>query len=140
MDNDRPSLDAIYLNAVCPDKNGTYHPCPWLSVFDNRFHMHSTVPVIAVFTKYDDFKLTIGIDMEDKDPTDVDAEVERVFKEQYLTLVEGAWKHVRLESESLITILFFILPIMYQTCTRMANAVMTLSRRQLMFCRMIQSL
>lgn len=102
--------------------------------------MHSTVPVIAVFTKYDDFKLTIGIDMEDKDPTDVDAEVERVFKEQYLTLVEGAWKHVRLESESLITILFFILPIMYQTCTRMANAVMTLSRRQLMFCRMIQSL
>jgi len=77
--------------------------------------------------------------MEDKDPTDVDTEVERVFKEQYLMLVEGAWKHVRLESELPLTILVFIL-IVDQICTRMANAVTTLSRRQLMFCRMMQSL
>ena len=69
--------------------------------------MHSTVPIIAVFTKYDDFKLTIGIDMEDEDPMDVDAEVERVFKEQYVALVEGASMHVRLESKLRLTTLVF---------------------------------
>jgi len=78
-----------------------------VTVFISCFYVHSTVPIIAVFTKYDDFKLTIGIDMEDEDPMDVDAEVERVFKEQYVTLVEGASMHVRLESKLRLIILVF---------------------------------
>ena len=68
--------------------------------------MHSTVPIIAVFTKYDYFKDVSEINMEDKNPTeeDVEAEAERVFNEQYLRLVGEASKYVRLESELFLTI------------------------------------
>jgi len=79
MDNDRPSLDLRYFGDVCPDKN---------------------VPVIAVFTKFDQFKLDIEMKLEDegRDPeTDLDAEVERVFEQHYLANLRGSPQFVRLE-------------------------------------------
>ena len=72
--------------------------------------MHATVPIIAVFTKYDYFKEMIETKIrkhQNKIPNqeDVDAEADMVFKEQYLRLVDGASTHVRLASRLLLAIL-----------------------------------
>lgn len=65
----------------------------------------STVPVIAVFTKYDQFRLDIEMNLEDRgcpEPaTEAPAEAERVFKEEYLRNLGEAPQFVRLESEVL---------------------------------------
>jgi hypothetical protein len=61
------------------------------------------VPVIAVFTKYDQFRRNIGIKLEDqqRDPSLLDAEVESVFNEHYMAGLPGppSPPFVRLESE-----------------------------------------
>ena len=60
------------------------------------------VPVIAVFTKYDQFKRNIKMKLEDegRDPgTHLDAEVERAFNRYYLTPLGGIPPFVRLEGE-----------------------------------------
>jgi hypothetical protein len=64
------------------------------------------VPVIAVFTKYDQYKRDIKIKLEDEgsdaDTThhlDLDAETERIFEEQFLAHLKGSPPFVRLESE-----------------------------------------
>jgi hypothetical protein len=62
------------------------------------------VPVIAVFTKYDQFKLDIRMKMEDqnRDPALLGAEVERIFNDNYLANLKGSPPFVRLESENFI--------------------------------------
>ena|SRR5260221_12515626 len=63
------------------------------------------VPVIAVFTKFDQFKRDIKMKLEDdgRDPeTDLDAEVEGVFKRHYLAGLAGSPPFIRLESEDFI--------------------------------------
>ena len=63
---------------------------------------HFPVPVIAVFTKYDQFKHDIKIKLEDqgRDPEmDVNAEVENIFKQHYLASLNGSPPFIRLESE-----------------------------------------
>ena len=60
------------------------------------------VPVIAVFTKYDQFKRNIKMKLEDegRDPEiDLDAEAENIFKQQYLASLNGPPPFIRLESE-----------------------------------------
>ena len=60
------------------------------------------VPVIAVFTKYDQFKRNVKMNLEDKgrDPKiDLDAEAEKIFEEHYLAGLSGPPPFVRLESE-----------------------------------------
>ena len=62
------------------------------------------VPVIAVFTKYDQFKRNIKMKLEDegRDPgMNVDAEVENIFKQHYLASLNGPQTppFIRLESE-----------------------------------------
>ena len=62
------------------------------------------VPVIAVFTKYDQFKRDIKMKLEDegRDPeTHIDAEVKSVFDQYYLGSLSGPPAFVRLESEDL---------------------------------------
>ena len=62
------------------------------------------VPVIAVFTKYDQFKRDIKMKLEDegRDPeTHFDAEVKSVFDQYYLGSLSGPPAFVRLESEDL---------------------------------------
>jgi len=63
MDNDRPSLDLKHFDAICPDKN---------------------VPIIALFTKYDQFKRNVKIKFKGHPETDIDAEVKRGFEQGYL--------------------------------------------------------
>jgi hypothetical protein len=61
--------------------------------------------VIAVFTKFDQFKLDIEMKLEDegRDPeTDLDAEVERVFERYYLSNLRGSPQFVRLEREDFV--------------------------------------
>ena len=60
------------------------------------------VPMIAVFTKYDQFKRNIKMKLEDegRDPEiDLDAEAENIFKQQYLASLNGPPPFIRLESE-----------------------------------------
>jgi len=98
MDNSRPELDLRHLEIICQDKKGT-SSC-------NVYERKSTwkflqVPVIAVFTKYDQFKIDIEITPEDphRNQAEVDAEVNRIFKEHYLDNLRRSSPFVRLESE-----------------------------------------
>ena len=65
----------------------------------------SLVPVIAVFTKYDQFRRETIFSLEDQgfdartDLARLNAEMERTFKEQYLAKLTGSVPVVRLESE-----------------------------------------
>jgi len=78
MDNDRPSLDLRHFDDVCPDKN---------------------VPMIAVFTKFDQFKIDLEMKLEDegRDPKELNAEAERIFNRYYLANLRGPPPFVRLE-------------------------------------------
>ena len=60
--------------------------------------------MIAVFTKYDQFRREIKFKLEDKDPdqTLLDLEIERVFGEQYLANLRGPPAFVRLESKGIV--------------------------------------
>jgi hypothetical protein len=58
--------------------------------------------VIAVFTKYDQFRRDIKSKLEDqhRDPeTQLEAESERIFNEYYLAGLTGPPPFIRLESE-----------------------------------------
>jgi len=60
------------------------------------------VPVIVVFTKFDQFKRNIRIELEDEgcDPQpDLDTKVESVFNQFYLARLSGRTPFVCLESE-----------------------------------------
>ena len=60
------------------------------------------VPVIAVFTKFDQFKRDMKMKLEDegRDPEmDLNAEVENVFNEHYLASLNGPPPFIRLESK-----------------------------------------
>jgi hypothetical protein len=61
--------------------------------------------VIAVFTKYDQFKREIKMKLEDqdRDPAHVDDEVENIFNEQFLGNLKGSPLYVRLESKDFVT-------------------------------------
>ena len=61
------------------------------------------VPVIALFTKYDQFKRDIKMKLEDEPnhpETDIDAEVKRVFEQHYLARLSGPPPFMCLESEN----------------------------------------
>ena len=61
------------------------------------------VPVIAVFTKFDQFKRDIKMKLEDegRDPDIyLDTEVENTFKRHYLDGLNGPPPFIRLESEN----------------------------------------
>ena len=60
------------------------------------------VPVIAVFTKYDQFKREVRMKLEDRhcDPgTNIDDEVEGIFNQHYLACLRSSPLCIRLESE-----------------------------------------
>ncbi|KAF8262884.1 hypothetical protein EI94DRAFT_1742403 [Lactarius quietus] len=80
MDNQRPGLDLKFYDKICPDPN---------------------VPVIAVFTKYDQFLFNVEMDVfddPDKFPDgDVSKEAKRLFQEYYLRPLGNNGRYVRLE-------------------------------------------
>ena len=60
------------------------------------------VPVIAVYTKYDQFKRNIRMKLEDEgrvQKIDLNVEVESKFNQHYLASLNGHPLFVRLESE-----------------------------------------
>ena len=60
------------------------------------------VPVIAVFTKFDQFKLDTKMTLEDQgrdQETNLNAEVEIVFNRRYLASFKEPPPFIRLESE-----------------------------------------
>ena len=66
--------------------------------------MISQVPVIAVFTKFDQFRRDTRMKLEDQDRDPDDGEIlndqiERIFKEEFLANLRGSPPFVRLESE-----------------------------------------
>jgi hypothetical protein len=80
MDNQRPQLDLKFYKDICPDQN---------------------VPVIAVFTKYDQFLRNVAMHLADY-PNDypdsnVSGVAEKLFQEYYLHPLGDDFRHVRLE-------------------------------------------
>ena len=59
------------------------------------------VPMIAVFTKYDQFRRDIMMKLQDqhRDPALLNDEMESIFSEQFLANLEGPPPFVRLESK-----------------------------------------
>ncbi|KAH9059281.1 hypothetical protein EDB87DRAFT_777548 [Lactarius vividus] len=78
MSDWRPQIDLRYFKDICPDRN---------------------VPVIAVFTKFDQFLRNVQMDVEDfGSPDDNVFEVaEKTFQEQYLHPLGEDVRYVRLE-------------------------------------------
>ncbi|KAN0131255.1 hypothetical protein V8E53_010959 [Lactarius tabidus] len=80
MDDHRPGLNLRFYENVCPDQN---------------------VPVIAVFTKYDQFRRNVEIDVSDDPNRYLDSNVSQVaeerFQEHYLRPLGDDVKYVRLE-------------------------------------------
>jgi hypothetical protein len=62
--------------------------------------------VIAVFTKYDQFKLDIEMKLEDEghdiDSALLSTRAENIFKDKYLAHLSGSPPFVRLESEDYV--------------------------------------
>ena len=81
---------------VYPCRNAT----PWIET--DIMMSDFQVPVIAVFTKFDQFKRDIKMKLEyegrDRE-TDFNAEVENIFNQHYLAGLNGSPRFVRLESE-----------------------------------------
>lgn len=101
MEDNRPSLDIALLHKICLNKNGVL-----LSRQKPCFHLVVEVPVIAVFTKYEVFRLEVRFSVEDKKGLDgkdllneTGRECEKVFQEKYLNILGGEPKVVRLEGE-----------------------------------------
>jgi hypothetical protein len=60
------------------------------------------VPVIAVFTKFDQFRRNIRMKLEDEghdQGMDLDAEVKNIFNQRYLASLNGPPPFICLESE-----------------------------------------
>ncbi|KAH8995784.1 hypothetical protein EDB86DRAFT_2804379 [Lactarius hatsudake] len=78
MDNQRPLLDLKFFKDICPDQN---------------------VPVIVVFTKYDQFRRNVQIHLEDFGSLDdnVFDVADKQFKEHYLGPLGDDIRWVRLE-------------------------------------------
>jgi hypothetical protein len=98
MDGHRPGLDLKFCKNICPDQNGVL-----LNVHDSVLMKHFVVPVIAVFTKYDQFLYNVEMDVSD-DPEEysdrsVSEVAEQLFQEHYLGPLGGDIGYVQLESE-----------------------------------------
>jgi len=86
----------------------------------------SQVPVIALFTKYEQFKRDIEIKLRNErghPESDIDAEAKRVFEQQYLSSLIGDPPSICLESKDFVSDTYILLISDLQGCTRMANGV-----------------
>ena len=105
MDNDRPSLDLKHFDDICPDKNGMSNCTIWTRIDAILTRGGFQVPVIALFTKYEQFKRDIKMKLEDEHnhaEMHIDAEVKRIFEQHYLTSLVGPPPFICLESEDFV--------------------------------------
>ena len=87
------------------------------------------VPVIMVFTKFDQFKREVKFKLEDqrRDPAllELDDEMERIFYEHYLANLRGSPPFVRLKCEYFVNPLGCIALIsVLQVCIGLADGVL----------------
>ena len=95
--------------------------------------------MIAVFTKYDQFKREVKMKLEDQprdsDPltgTNFDAQMDKIFNEHYLADLGGSPPFVRLESEDFINgLACTTLIAVPKECTSVTNGVRSLLKRLL---------
>jgi hypothetical protein len=87
--------------------------------------------VIAVFTKYDQFKRDVGMKLEDqsRDTTNLNDEMERIFKTEFLANLKGSPPTVRLESERFYQLACIMLIVVVQECTNLANGALISSKQ-----------
>ena len=99
MDGHRPGLDLKFYKDICSDQNGASFRT-FIMVF---FMQHFQVPVIAVFTKYDQFLRNVKIDVLDYPDHYLNRSVSEVakerFQEHYLHPLGEDVQYVQLESE-----------------------------------------
>ena len=59
---------------------------------------------MAVFTKFDQFRLDIQMKLEDedRDSAELGDEMEKRFRDEYFSKLEGSPPYIRLESEGFI--------------------------------------
>ena len=98
MNNQRPELDLKFYNDLCPDRNGA--PLRTLMILSNA---SLEVPVIVVFTKFDQFLRNVEmhlVDYPNEHPPDSKASdvAEEQFREHYLRPLGNEVRFVRLES------------------------------------------
>ena len=95
MDNQRPELDLKHFKDICPDENGK----PLLT-FPMIFTHEFPVPVIVVFTKYDQFLRNVKWHLEDygNPDDDITDAAERQFREHYLSHLGDGVRFVQLQS------------------------------------------
>ena len=97
MDNQRPELDLKFYKDISPDENGES-----LRIFVTVFDALLEVPVIVVFTKYDQFLRNVEMHLfdypEDYPDSDVSEAAKKQFREHYLDPLGDNVKYVRLES------------------------------------------
>jgi hypothetical protein len=105
--SDRPELDLRYFVDLCPEKYGMSQCDPIKLVLTSE---NFQVPVIAVFTKYEQFRVDIQMKLEDQpqhpgQESNLDIEVDRVLNQKYLAFLQNDAPQpppfVRLESEGL---------------------------------------
>jgi len=92
------------------------------------------VPVIVVFTKYDQFRRDIRMKLEDQgrdpdDPAILNAEMERIFNEEFLANLKESPPIVRLESEDFYQLAFITLISVPQECRDVTNGAQILLKR-----------
>ena len=87
------------------------------------------VPVIGVFTKYDQFKLDVEMDMEDGGIDGLETPETR-FEKYYLGHLGGA-RFVQLESAFRVQFLSYVLMLFCQECIGRMGRARILLKRQL---------
>ena len=82
--------------------------------------------MIAVFTKYDQFKRDVGMKLEDQgvDPAMLNDEMDRIFNQEFLANLEGSPPSVRLESERFYQLTCITLIAVIQRCTSLASGAL----------------
>jgi hypothetical protein len=99
MDGHRPGLNLKFHKDICPDQNGVSLRTFITAIFTQHFQ----VPVIAVFTKYDQFLRNVKMDVLDYPDKYLNRSVSEVAKEQfqehYLGPLGEDVGYVQLESE-----------------------------------------
>jgi hypothetical protein len=98
MDGHRPDLDLKFYKDICPDQNGVS-----LQTIITVLLKHFKVPIIVVFTKYDQFLHNVKMEVFDDPDKYLDRSVSEVAKEQfqehYLCPLGDDVGYVQLESE-----------------------------------------
>ena len=120
MDDHRPGLNLKFYENICPDQNGASLQTV-MTLFDKDITHHFEVPVIAVFTKYDQFLFNVEMDVlddPDKYPDcDVSQVVENRFQEHYLRPLGEKVQYVRLEGVLKTMWRDHMLMLLWQECT-----------------------